>query len=101
MVKRYAVLVERVFGKKPSILKRRNSACFNINLYQKDISERLGIPTESRHDLEHVVPEWIFQNREFVIRYLRGLYEAEGNYSVHKSTYIPISSFSPTITSRC
>ncbi|HCJ52170.1 MAG TPA: hypothetical protein DHV25_00415 [Candidatus Kerfeldbacteria bacterium] len=27
------------------------------------------------------------KSRPYIIRYLRGLYEAEGSYSVHKQTY--------------
>ncbi len=87
MVQRYALLVETVFGKKPSVIPHKTSASMLITLYQKNISERLGVPTGSRHEMAHSVPEWIFQNREFVIRYLRGLYEAEGCIAHHLPTY--------------
>jgi intein/homing endonuclease len=87
MVERYALLVEKVFGKKPSVLPRKKAACFDIRLYQKGISERLGIPTGARKDMVHFVPEWIFQNRDFVILYLRGLFEAEGCICHHEATY--------------
>ncbi len=87
MIARYADLVATVFGKAPSVIKRKDSACVDIRLYQKGISERLGIPTGARKNLTVQVPDWIFQNRDFVIRYLRGLYEAEGCFSTHPATF--------------
>lgn len=33
------------------------------------------------------MPKWISKNKEYLIRYLRGLYEAEGSFSIHQPTY--------------
>ena len=86
-IKRCALLVERVFGKKPHVAKRRASNCANITLYQKNIGERLGISPGSKGRRVFKTPGWILKNDDFIIRYLRGLYEAEGSLSVHKPTY--------------
>lgn len=32
------------------------------------------------------VPRWVLKNPEYVLRYLRGLYEAEGSFCVHLPT---------------
>ena len=40
------------------------------------------------------VPEWILENRRYVVRYLRGLYEAEGSLSHHEPTCTHKLSFS-------
>lgn len=85
--KRYATLVERVFRKVPHVAKRNDSNAINITLYQKNISIRLGIPTGAKGTLHDVLPLWIRAQRAYTIRYLRGLYEAEGSYSVHEPTY--------------
>lgn len=86
-IKRYAKLTERVFGKKPHVGKRSYSNAANITLYECHISRRLGIPTGAKGTLKDVLPKWISRDRALVIRYLRGLYEAEGSYSVHEATY--------------
>ena len=44
------------------------------------------IYVEADHD-HTIVKKWIVKNKEYVVRYLRGLYEAEGSFCVHKPTY--------------
>lgn len=86
-INRYSNLVEKIFQKKPYVKKIKNVNCIKISLYQKEISKRLNIPTGKRGDLEIKVPDWILLNKKYIVRYLRGLYEAEGCFCVHKSTY--------------
>ena len=93
-VKRYAMLVEKIFDKKPTISKQSNSNCIRISIYEKFISKRLGIPTGARKDIKVKIPDWIYKNKKFSIRYLRGLYEAEGSFSIHKPTSTYKLSFS-------
>lgn len=85
-VKRYARLIEKIFDKKPAIIKRPSN-CIRLRLYQKDISKRLEIPSGSRRNKDIKIPQWIFKNKEYLKRYLRGLYEADGCFGVHKPTY--------------
>ncbi len=85
-VKRYANLVEKIFNKKPAETIHSGKNCVRIRLYQKDISKRLGIPFSPRRYLNIEVPDWIFRDKNCIVRYLRGLYEAEGSHSVHKPT---------------
>jgi len=85
-VNRYAELVEKIFEKKPYIYKQSKQNCIRISLYEKRISKRLGVPTGSRKGINFRIPGWINKNRSFVIRYLRGLYEAEGSLSFHIPT---------------
>ena len=86
-VERYASLVEKLFKKKPYVYKQSTQNCIRVSLYEKNISKRLGMPTGSRKGLQVAVPDWVMKSRPYIIRYLRGLYEAEGSYSVHKQTY--------------
>ena len=88
-VKRYTFLVEKVFSKSPYVYKQHPQECIRISLYQKKISRRLGVPTGSRKDIQIMVPKWVLSNRKYIVRYLRGLFEAEGSFSVH----IPTSTF--------
>jgi|SRR3989344_4200889 len=85
-IKRYTRLVESIFEKKTYVYKETNVNCVRISLYQKNISKRLGIPTGARKLSTIVVPSWVLRNQALTIRYLRGLYEAEGSYSVHLPT---------------
>ena len=81
-IKRYTRLVELVFEKKTYVYKETNVNCVRISLYEKSISKRLGIPTGARKLSKIEIPSWISRNKAFTLRYLRGLYEAEGSYSV-------------------
>lgn len=86
-VTRYAALIERVFNKKPTITKRPKVNCVKISLYENQISKRLGIPSGSRKNLKVAMPGWILEKKSYIVRYLRGLYEAEGSFCTHPKTY--------------
>lgn len=85
-INRYANLVHKIFLKKPSINKTLTN-CIKIRIYQKYLSVRLGIPCGARGKLKIEIPSWILNNKENLISYLRGLYEAEGSFCIHKPTY--------------
>ena len=85
-VKRYSGLIEKIFGKKPATNQHSGENCIRIRIYQKQISARLGVPFSPRGKLKIRVPAWILSNKKYIVRYLRGLYEAEGSHSVHLPT---------------
>jgi DNA-binding transcriptional regulator WhiA len=85
-IKRYSKIVELLFNKKPLLMKSCDKNCVRISIYEKFISKRLGIPCGSRKNFNAVIPKWILKDRKQVLAYLRGLYEAEGSFSVHKPT---------------
>jgi len=86
-INRYADLVKKFFNKKPYIKKiSKEKNCIRIRIYQKNISKRLGIATGNRGKSVIHIPNWIIKNKNFLKRYLRGLYEAEGSFCVHKPT---------------
>jgi hypothetical protein len=93
-IERYERIVESVFGKKPSVIKRSTSNAVNITLYQRKLSSRLEIPLGAKGARKFAVPIWIIKNRNYIKRYLRGLYEAEGSFSTHPPTYTYKFSFS-------
>lgn len=86
-IQRYASLVEKVFKKKPTVLKRKISNCIDITIYEKYISKRMGIPAGAKKHKTFAIPMWILQDTRYMVRYLRGLYEAEGSFCIHKPTY--------------
>ncbi len=85
-VNRYAKLIKKIFNKQPYVKKRSYSNYVDITIYQKDISKRLNISVGSKRGKEFKIPRWIARNKERLIRYLRGLYEADGSFSIHKPT---------------
>lgn len=93
-VRRYSILVERVFGKKPHVVKLNFSNCTRIRVYERQISRRLNVPTGNRKNATYTIPRWIYTNKQYLLRYLRGLYEAEGSASVHLPTSTHKFSFS-------
>lgn len=86
-VTRYAKIMEKVFNKKPYVRNSNQNNSTRIGLYEKHISDRMEIPTGARKYLKIKVPIWILKNRKYIVRYLRGLYEAEGSFCIHKPTY--------------
>jgi hypothetical protein len=85
-IERYSKLVEKIFDKKPAQTVHSKLNCIRIRIYQKNISSRLGIPLSPRAKLDIKIPSWISKNKLYIVRYLRGLYEAEGCHCVHKPT---------------
>ena len=85
-INRYAHIVEKIFKKRPTISKVSGKNCIIVKLYEKNISKRLNIPTRSRKKVKNKVPKWILSDKNYVVRYLRGLYEAEGSRNIHKPT---------------
>ena len=93
-IKRYTKLVQKVFCKEPYVYAQTGRHCTRISLYEKNLSARLGVPLGARKNLCIRVPRWILAKEEYVVRYLRGLYEAEGSLMFHQKTYTHKLSFS-------
>ncbi len=84
-IKRYATLIAHIFNKKPALTKHGEN-CVRIRIYQKEIASRLELPYSPRRKLIITVPDWILKDKRYIIRYLRGLYEAEGSHCIHLPT---------------
>lgn len=89
-----AKVIEKIFSKSPSVYKRKIANCVNVTIYQNNLSKRLGIPIGARKYKTIVVPKWISDNKSKLISFIKGLYEAEASFSVHKKTYTYNLSFS-------
>ena len=85
-INRYSKLVSKIFNHKPAITNHGKRNCVRIRIYQKKIASRLNLPYSPRKFLHISVPAWILKKDRLIGRYLRGLYEAEGCYCVHKPT---------------
>lgn len=85
-IERYAKLTEKFFNKKPFVGKCQNTNAVRISLYQKKISKRLNIPCGNKKKINWQMPKWIQNNKNYLIRLLKGLFEAEGSLSIHIPT---------------
>ncbi len=84
---RYKKLMQKFFEKNPYEGEvGPNKGCIRIRIYQKNISKRMGLPAGNKRNINFRTPTWILGNKEYLKRYLRGLYEAEGSYCVHVPT---------------
>lgn len=82
-----AKVVSEIFQKEPYVYKSTTSESMVISIYQKDISKRLDIPCGDRGLVKIRPPSWVVSKPEFLIPFLKGLYEAEGSFNVHRPTY--------------
>lgn len=87
-ITRYSGLIKKIFNKEPSITKH-GSGCTRIRIYQKNIKSRIDVPYSPRSLKKIKIQSWIFNKKTYILRYLRGLYEAEGSHCVH----LPTSTF--------
>ncbi len=86
LIKYTQELAFRVFNKRPSLSKAKNSNCMKVQFYQQNISKRLMLPIGNRKDDKIGVPKWIFKEKRLIIGCLKGLFEAEGSLSIHLPT---------------
>ncbi len=93
-IRRYTRLTHILFGNEPTVTKLKDVNALRISLYQKYISQRLGIASGNRKDVPYTLPDWINENESFSIRFLRGLFEAEGSLNIHLPTCTYNFSFS-------
>lgn len=89
-----AKVVEKVFQKAPSVYKRKEANCVNVTIYQNNLSRRLKIPLGARKNKKIIVPHWISNDKTKLLPFIKGLFEAEASFSVHKKTYTYNLSFS-------
>ncbi len=93
-IRRYSLLTEKIFGKIPTVTKVSGANAIRISIYQKFISKRLDIPSGNRAKYIFKIPAWILCNKNYMVGLLKGLFEAEGSFSVHLPTYTYNFSFS-------
>ena len=58
----------------------------DITIYQNNLAKRLFIPLGPKRKYKLKLPTWIWNNKIFLISALKGLFEAEGSFSIHLKT---------------
>ncbi len=80
-------LIKSVFRKGPSVVKRKGKQAVSINLYQCQIAKRLYMPIGDKIKNNVGIPLWIFSEKNYTIRCLKGLFETDGCFQEDKENY--------------
>jgi len=86
-IKHIAYLINKIFHKKPSIIKRKNENTTVVSLYQNQISERLSFPAGNKIKNNVGVPPWIYSCKKYIIKCLKGLFDTDGCFQEDSSNY--------------
>ena len=86
-IKHICNLITKVFCKVPSVRKRKNENAVSVDLYQRTISKRLNIPCGNKIRNNVGMPSWIFLNKGYMLKSLKGLFETDGCFHVDKDNY--------------
>ena len=92
-IQHIAGLIEKIFHKKPAVNKRKNENATVISLYQGKISKRLNIPSGNKIENNVGIPFWIFYDKKYMIKCLKGLFETDGCFHENKTNYTRIIEF--------
>lgn len=74
-------LTEKLFRKKPSILKRKNAKASDISVSSMNLVDyliSLGLKSGNKFKLQVDIPDWIKNNRAYSIACIRGLVDTDG-----------------------
>lgn len=83
-IRHVAKMIERIIRKKPTTKKRSLYNCTDVYLYQKRLSERLEFPTGRKLNHALKIPEWIKNNKNYLTKCLKGLFETDGDWVIDK-----------------
>lgn len=86
-IERIAILIQKVFDKRPRVSKRKGERAADIVLYRNDLSAKLNIPCGNKIKNRVKVPKWIKQNRIYSINCLKGLFETDGCFQENGNNY--------------
>lgn len=98
-INHYAYISTKLFKKAPTIMKAKYANALRLSIYQKHISDRLVIPVGDRSKLQIKIPNWIWKSKHYIIKLLKGFFEAEGSLSIHLPTCTYNFQFKNTNTS--
>lgn len=80
-------LIENIFKKEPSVIKRKNENTAVITLYQCKIIRRLDLPAGNKIKNNVGVPSWINIDKKYMVQCLKGLFETDGCFQEDKNNY--------------
>lgn len=83
-IKHIAGLVEKVLRKQPVLKKRKQAQCIDVCLYMQAVDEALGLPAGNKIKNNVTIPRWIYKNKKFLTKCLKGLFETDGDYAFNK-----------------
>lgn len=94
-----ANLIKKLFRKRPFIRTVKNKNCVSIGIYQNHISQRLKFPLGKKKNYSLVIPPWIKNDKQYLIRCLKGLFETDGDWVIDKTYGTNVIKFTNIIDS--
>lgn len=88
-----AMLIEKIFNKKPTVNKRNKEKATDIVFYKSNLSKKLDIPCGNKIKNKVKIPEWIKRNKVYFVSCLKGLFETDGCFCEDKSNYTCVIEF--------
>lgn len=79
LISTYEALVAEVTGLPVSIYKAMGQNCYRVVATSATLPDLLGLPAGAKSSSGFAVPEWVFQDRDFVRAFLKGLIETDGS----------------------
>lgn len=92
-IKHIVELINKIFNKKPLVMKRKNENATVISIYQCKLSERLRIPAGNKIRNNVGIPLWVTSDEKYMIKCLKGLFETDGCFVEDKNNYTQIIEF--------
>jgi hypothetical protein len=92
-IKHIINLVEKIFFKKPSVIKRKNENATVVSLYQCKISARLKLAVGNKIKNNVGILSWITSDKRFMLMCLKGLFETDGCFVEDRGNYTQIIEF--------
>lgn len=86
-------LIQKIFDKRPSVLKRKSQKAIDIALYKCNLSKKLNIPCGHKIKNKVTIPEWIKHSKIYSVKCLKGLFETDGSFYEQKSNYTCVIEF--------
>lgn len=93
-------IMEVIFRKEAKLRHRKTSNCTDVYMYQKHISDRINFPVGPKLAHALSIPDWIKENKRYLVRCLKGLFEADGSWVIDKkynTNVIALRSASPSL----
>jgi len=87
-------VIYKLFLKKPLLRKRKDSRAVEVYFYQKHIAKRLKFPTGMKLKHKLAIPGWVFDDKSYLLKCLKGLFETDGDFTIDSHNYTYVLKFS-------
>ncbi len=92
-IRHVSCIIKKVLRKTPNVRKRKDENAVSVDLYQCKISKRLNLPCGNKIKNNVGIPYWVFSNKDYMRKCLKGLFETDGCFHEDRDNYTRIIEF--------